>query len=147
MPRVYLNNTSGRIFLIIWILGIATFAQAQAQNSMHLKECILEPVRLMKSQAGDESYKLRLNIRCTLASQEVGILKVAIDPEEIENFKTVAEKRVRQGKSLPIQLEIPIQNWKTEKLTVIVMLQDKNPELGQPPLANVIRTFDKSAFQ
>lgn len=114
---------------------------------MHLKECILEPVRLMKSQAGDESYKLRLNIRCTLASQEVGILKVAIDPEEIENFKTVAEKRVRQGKSLPIQLEIPIQNWKTEKLTVIVMLQDKNPELGQPPLANVIRTFDKSAFQ
>lgn len=119
---------------------------SMAQNSIGVRECILEPAKVKKEQALDsEPYILRLKVRCALASQEIAYLKVAIDPKEELNFVTVAEKRLRKGKAIPLEFEIPIEDWKTEKLSVFLLMQGKDPKPDDVPLANITRVIERAS--
>lgn len=116
-----------------------------AQNSVGFRECKLESAKVKKEQPEADPYILHLKLRCALASQEIAYLKVAIDPTEEQNFVTVAEKRLRKGKSIVLEFDIPIEDWKTEKLSVFLVMQGKDPRPDDVPLANITRVIERAS--
>lgn len=135
---------SHRLSTFIALLFIST-SYSIAQNSISVRECVVEPAKVKKEEPETDTYILRLKLRCALATQEIAYLKVAIDPKEEQNFVTVAEKRLRKGKGIPLELEIPIDDWKTEELSVFLLMQGKNPKPDDVPLANITRVIKRAS--
>lgn len=118
-----------------------------AQNKILIKECIIEPLAVDEKHPGLQPYFLKLKLVCSLMSENIATLKLALDSEKEGIFQTVAEKRVRKGKGVPLEFEIPIENWKTEKMSIFLVMQGKNAGPDNTPLANTTRIIDKSAVK
>lgn len=136
-----------RLLSVFFVLLLITSGHSVAQNAIGIRECVIEPMKSNKAASGALPYVLKLKLRCSLASQEVAYLKVAIDPKEEQNFQTVAEKRLRQGKGIPWDLEVPIEDWKTEKLSIFILMQNKDPKPDDMPLANVTKTIERASVK
>ena len=118
-----------------------------AQNAISFRSCVLEPAKTSGKDVEGESYVLRLELRCTLTSENHASLKVAVDSKETGNFQTVAEERLRRGRGIPLEFEIPITDWKTEKLSVFLVMQRKDAQPDDIPLATVTKSIEKTSLK
>lgn len=123
-----------RVLFITFLLCIA--AQAFAQNAIGLKHYSIEESKGKSGTTEGDGYLLRLKIACKLAGPETAILKITADPLEDQKYVTLAEIRVRKGKQTPVELDIPISTWKKDRLNLYILLQEKDTQPEDTPLAN-----------
>lgn len=135
-----------RLLIITAALYTCLIATSPAQNSIGVRKLSIEAATEHKDKSLPQAYILKLQIAYKLSDQEMADLKVAIDPAEEQNFQTVIEKRIRQGKGAALDFEIPIKEWKTEKLNVFILIQKKDQKPGDPPLANTTKVIERAAL-
>ena len=135
-----------RLFGIAVLMVVAS-GVSMAQNAISTKTCVLEMTKSREKQAENQEYLLRLDLRYTLTSAELASLKVAVDSKEAGNFQTVAEERLRRGRGIALAFEIPITDWRTEKLSVFLIMQKKNPKPDEVPLATTTKVIERSSVK
>ena len=131
------------LFVSAIFLGTLLGGYALAADSLSFVECEVTPAKQkIPAKPGSPLFNLHLKLRSKLESKSFAFLRVAVDTKEAGKFKTIEEKRIQKGSEVS-QFNIPLYEWVPPKMSVFVLIQPKNPQPGETPLANSTKIIER----
>jgi len=148
------NSMTKRIVTLFLACLFGSFSGAFATNGVSVAEWSIKKVGATAASPDQQQYRLTLQVKTALESREMAYMKVAIDPEKENQFKTIAIKAVLRDHNMYrggpkawgqfVDFDIRFSAWKNPKMNIYIFYQPQKESLADEVMGDTAFVIDKA---